>query len=98
MATADNLVGYWKPASDGERLLHSLARNVGEFRALDHLHHDVISRVMRGRQFMRFAEGVILLHCFGRLFQAARWYREQWIDDPTRAVKSIEQFATETLG
>ncbi len=98
MAIADRLIGKWKPATDGETLFHFLIKNVGEFGALEHLRSDFISGVMRGREFMQFTEGAIVLHCFGRLLQAAKWYRNEYSDDPVRATKEIMSFVVDTLG
>ena len=98
MTIAQRLVGNWKATTDGEKLFHFLVKNVGEFGALDHLHSDSVLDVIRGREFMRFTEGAIVLHCFGRLLQAAKWYRSEYNDDPERACKAIESFAINTLG
>lgn len=98
MAISDRLVGNWKATTDGEKLFHFLVKNVGEFRALEHLYNDSISDIIRGRDFMRFSEGAIVLHCFGRLLQAAKWYRKEYIDCPQQSNRAIEAFAIETLG
>jgi hypothetical protein len=98
MTIARRLIGKWKATTDGEKLFHFLVKNVGEFRALEHLHEVSVSDVIRGREFMRFTEGTIVLHCFGRLLQAAKWYRVEYNDDPQRARKAIENFAIDTLG
>lgn len=98
MAISDRLVGNWKATTDGEKLFHFLVKNVGEFRELDRLYRDVVSDVIRGREFMRFTEGAIVLHCFGRLLQTAKWYRKEFNDNPEKAKKELEAFAIDTLG
>jgi hypothetical protein len=98
MAIADRLIGKWKPVTDGEKLFHFLIKNVGEFGALENLRSDFVSGVMRGREFMQFTEGAIVLHCFGRLLQAAKWYRNICSDDPARGSKEIKSFVVDTLG
>jgi hypothetical protein len=98
MTIAKRLVGNWKATTDGEKLFHFLVKNVGEFRALEHLHSNSVSDVIRGREFMRFTEGAIVLHCFGRLLQAAKWYRDKYNDDPEEARRAIDKFAIDTLG
>ena len=98
MTIAKRLVGNWKATTDGEKLFHFLVKNVSEFGALDHLHSDFASDVIRGREFMRFTEGAIVLHCFGRLLQAAKWYRNEYTDNPEGGGEAIEKFAIDTLG
>lgn len=98
MSIEKRLVGNWKAATDGERLFHFLVENVSDFGMLQHLYNDSMSSVIRGREFMRFTEGAIVLHCFGRLLQAAKWYRAKHVDDAVRGRKEIENFAINTLG
>lgn len=98
MTIAKRLIGKWKATTDGEKLFHFLVSNVGQFRALDHLHSNVALEIIRGRDFMRFAEGAVVLHSFGRLMQAAKWYRSENIDHPEKGNKAIEDFAIESLG
>ncbi len=98
MSIEKRLVGNWKAATDGEKLFHFLVENVGEFGTLQHLYSDSMLSVIRGREFMRFTEGAIVLHCFGRLLQAAKWYRVKYTDDAVRGRKEIENFAINTLG
>lgn len=98
MQHSESLIGKWRPSTDGEKLFHFLAKNVAEFNGLNHLLHADFLGVMRGRDFARFTQGTIVLHCFGRIFQAAKWYRDENLDDPMRAVEKLNEFVIDVLG
>jgi hypothetical protein len=91
MSIENRLVGKWKATTDGEKLFHFLVKNVGEFTELEHIHRKEVYDVVRGREFMHFVEGAVVLHCFGRLLQASKWFRREFNDDPVQIVTSIYQ-------
>lgn len=97
MHHVDSLVGIWKPITDGEKLFHFLASNVTEFNGLNQLLHNDFLGIMRGQDFARFVQGTMILHCFGRVFQAAKWYRDN-NDDQMKAVEQLNTFITDVLG
>lgn len=92
-----SFVGNWKPATSGERLLHFLATDVSELRQISAPTSDLLSGISRSQSISGFLQGVVILHVFGRLLQAAKAYRSKHVDDEDECLPLIENFAIEKL-
>lgn len=87
----------WLAVTAGERLVHFLANNVAGLRQMNLGALEDLSGVPRGSVFGDFLQGCLVLHCFGRLIQVAKYFRTVYLDAPDGARSRIEQFAAETL-
>lgn len=93
---ASEFVGNWKPATKGEELLHFLVENVTDLRAVNSS-SSWLSGLPRGHSLAGFLNGVVVLHIFGRLVQAAKAFRVRHVDDEANCLPLIEGFLLEKL-
>lgn len=99
---ANEFVGLWKPITAGEVLLHFLANNVADFETLDSKSsgsgkNTGFSTLSRGDDLRMFFEGCLILHCFGRSVQAAKFFRMN-NDSDEAAIQKIRIFSIDKLG
>jgi hypothetical protein len=92
-----SFVGKWKSATAGESLLHFLATEVTELRIIDSTARDLFSGVSRSQAISSFLHGVVILHVFGRILQAAKAYRSKHLDDENTCLLLIETFVVDKL-
>lgn len=92
-----SFLGDWKPATDGERLLHFLVAEVAGFGAINSSALVCLAGIPRSQSFANFLHGVVVLHAFGRLIQAAKAYRERHVDDEKASLSLIALFLTDYM-
>lgn len=92
-----DFIGNWKPATSGERLLHFLVTEVADLNAVGPSSSTWLSGVSRSQSLSGFLNGVVVLHVFGRLLQAAKAYRTLNVDDEAACLPLIETFLVEKL-
>lgn len=92
-----SFIGAWRPATTGERLLHFLVTEVAELKAIGPSTIDWLAGIPRSQSIAGFLHGVVVLHVFGRLLQAAKAYRAQHVDDEANCLLLIEAFLLDKL-
>lgn len=93
----DNFIGKWKPSTSGERLLHLLVTDVPDLNAIGASSDTWLANVSRGPSLAAFLNGVVVLHIFGRLLQAAKAYRNRNVDDDESSLLQLENFLVDKL-
>lgn len=90
-------IGKWKPATAGEELLHFLVTEVADLKAIGSSSNSWLSGVSRAQSLTGFLNGVVVLHIFGRLFQAAKAQLTYHLDDELTCLTVIESFLVDKL-
>lgn len=93
----DTFIGKWIPATAGERLLHLLVTDVPDLNAIGASPNTWLANVSRGPALTEFLNGVVVLHVFGRLLQAAKAYRNRNVDDDETSLHQLENFLVDKL-
>ena len=88
-------MGNWKALTAGERLLHFLATKVDGLRDMEFSKVTAASEITRGPAFGRFVDNCLILHCFGRLLQVAKYYRSRL--EAAEALAAVESYLVEYL-
>lgn len=93
-----SFIGKWRPATTGEQLLHFLVTNAAELKEVGPSTSDWLAGVSRSQAIAGFLHGIVVLHVFGRLLQAAKAYRARHVDDEANCLSLIETFSIDKLG
>jgi hypothetical protein len=90
-----SFIGDWKPVTAGERLLHFLATKVDGLRDMEFSKASAASEITRRAAFGRFVDNCLILHCFGRLLQVAKYYRARL--EAVEARAAVENYLVDYL-
>lgn len=70
---------------------------MAELEAIGSFTGEWLAGVSRSKSIAEFVHGVVVLHVFGRLLQAAKAYRDKHLDDEANSLPLIETFLVDKL-